>query len=330
MSYLSPLAHQLHELHERLKSDARGELATYIPELANADPDLFGLCLASLDGDLHSAGDATARFTIQSVSKPFVYAIALADRGIDEVCTRVGVEPSGEPFNAISLEPETGRPANPMINAGAIVTCSLVKATDPIERFERIVEVLSQFAGRRLDLDEAVYASELETGDRNRALAYLMRNTGLLQSPVDEAIDVYFRQCALLVTAEDLAVMAVTLASGGFNPRTGTTVIDARIVEHVLTVMATCGMYDFSGEWLMRAGLPAKSGVSGGLLAVSPSFFGIGLFSPRLDARGNSIRGVDACRALADRFDIHLMRRRADHRDVVARDERAAPARFHR
>src|SRR5262245_38867738 len=330
MSYLSPLANQLHELHTGLKSDARVELATFIPELSNADPDLFGLCLASLDGDLDSAGDATALFTMQSVSKPFVYALALADRGIDEVCTRVGVEPSGEPFNAISLEPDTGRPANPMINAGAIVTCSLVKAANPRERFDRIVDVLSHFAGRTLDLDDAVYASELETGDRNRALAYLMRNTGLLQSPVDEAIDVYFRQCALLVSAEDLAIMAVTLASGGVNPRTGATVMEPRIIEHVLTVMATCGMYDYSGEWLLRAGMPAKSGVSGGLLAVSPSFFGLGLFSPRLDERGNSVRGIDACRALADRFDIHLMRRRADHRDVVARDERAAPAQFQR
>jgi glutaminase len=321
VSYLSPIAGELHELYARLKRDERGELPTYIPELSNADPHLFGLCLASLDGRLYSSGDATASFTIQSVSKPFVYAIALADRGIDEVCARVGVEPSGEPFNAISLEAQTGRPANPMINAGAIVTCSLVKAADPVERFERIVNVLSQFAGRRLDFDEAVYISELETGDRNRALAYLMRNTGLLQSPVDEAVDVYFRQCALLVTAEDLAVMAGTLASGGVNPRTGVTVTEPRIIEHVLTVMATCGMYDFSGEWLLRAGLPAKSGVSGGLLAVSPSLFGIGLFSPLLDERGNSIRGMNACRELADRFDIHLMRRRTNHRTVVMRGE---------
>src|SRR5262245_13635395 len=219
MSYLSALANQLHELHTRLQSDARGELATYIPELARADPDLFGLCLASLDGDLHSAGDANALFTIQSVSKPFVYAIALADRGVDEVCARVGVEPSGEPFNAISLEPETGRPANPMINAGAIVTCSLVRAANAEQRFARIRGVLSKCAGRTLDLDESVYASELETGDRNRALAYLMRNTGLLQSPVDEAVDDYFRQCALLVDGRDLALMPATLATGCLNRR---------------------------------------------------------------------------------------------------------------
>jgi glutaminase len=308
----------LRELHARLTADRRGALATYIPELSKADPDLFGVSVTSLEGRVYHAGDAGAAFTIQSVSKPFVYALALADLGIDAVCGRVGLEPSGEPFNAISLEPDTGRPANPMINAGAIVVCSMVGAADADERFERIRDVLSKFAGRRLELDAAVYTSELETGDRNRALAYLMRNAGLLQSPVDDAIDVYFRQCALLVTARDLATMAATLANGGRHPRTGLKVVDARIAEQVLSVMATCGMYDYSGEWLMRVGLPAKSGVSGGLVAVSPSQFGIGLVSPLLDERGNSVRGIAACRELSDRFSLHVMHNHAHGRPAPA------------
>jgi glutaminase len=306
-TFSNPISAALQEVQARLKAESGGAVATYIPELSKADPALFGLALTSREGRLYEAGDTGVPFTMQSVSKPFVYALALSDIGTDEVCTRVGVEPSGEPFNAISLEPETGRPANPMINAGAIVTCSLVRAANPVERFERIRDTVSKFAGRTLALDETVYASELETGDRNRALAYLMRNTGLLQSPVDDAVDVYFRQCALLVTARDLAVMAATLANSGVNPCTGLKVVEPRISEQVLSVMATCGMYDYSGAWLLHVGLPAKSGVSGALAAVSPSRFGLGLFSPPLDERGNSVRGIAACQELSDRFQIHLM-----------------------
>lgn len=298
----------LDELIEQLRPNRTGEVASYIPELASASPDLFGLALCDSDGTLYTAGDALSPFSVQSASKPFVYALALADLGLERVLACVGAEPSGEAFNAISLEPETGRPANPMINAGAIVTTSLLKARDGKERFLRIQQVLSDFAGRTLDVDEAVYRSELETGDRNRALAYLMRSAGsLTEVPVAEALDVYFRQCAVRVTAVDLAVMATTLALGGKNPLTKKRVIAPRIAEHVLAIMATCGMYDYSGEWLLRVGLPAKSGVSGGLLMANPGYFGAGLFSPRLDSRGNSVRAVLASQQLADRFPIHMM-----------------------
>jgi glutaminase len=224
------------------------------------------------------------------VSKPFVHALALAELGLEEVLRHVGAEPSGEAFNAISLERGSGRPLNPMINAGAIVTTSLL-ATDSGPGFERILAGLSGFAGRRLDIDEATFGSERETGDRNRALGYLMRAAGSLRSPVEPIVDAYFRQCSVLVTAADLAVMAATLANGGVNVKTGARVVGPAEAAQAVTVMATCGMYDYSGEWLLRAGLPAKSGVSGALLAVSPGQFGIGLFSPRVDAGGHSVRG---------------------------------------
>ena len=302
-----PIGDALERIRAELVGDHRGEVADYIPQLGDADPRAFGLALVGVAGSVYRAGEADVPFTIQSISKPFTFALALADVGIDGVLERVGVEPSGEAFNAISLEPGTGRPSNPMINAGAILTTSLVAGTGPDERFERIRDLLSRCAGRELTVDESVFRSEHDTGDRNRALAYLMRHAGSLTAGVEDAVDTYFRQCSLLVSAVDLATMAATLANGGVNPRTSEEVMGQSAAEQVLTVMATCGMYDFSGEWLFRVGLPAKSGVSGGVVAASPSQFGIGLFSPRLDGRGNSVRGVAASRAISERFSLHLM-----------------------
>ena len=302
-----PIGDLLGRIRAEFAGERSGAVADYIPQLSTADPAAFGLALAGVSGSVYEAGDTDVPFTVQSVSKPFVYALALADVGMDEVLARVGVEPSGEAFNAISLEPGTGRPDNPLINAGAILTSSLVAGADPEERSARILDLLSRCAGRDLVVDEAVFRSEHDTGDRNRALAHLMRASGSLTMPVDEAVDVYFRQCSVLVTAADLAVMGATLANGGVNPRTGVTAMEQAVAEQVLTVMATCGMYDFSGEWLFRVGLPAKSGVSGGLVAVSPSQFGIGMYSPPLDERGNSVRGVEASRTISERFSLHLM-----------------------
>lgn len=304
---VDPITRTLEDLQRRLAADDRGALADYIPELTKVDPGLFGIALASLDGRIYQAGDALAEFTIQSVSKPFVYALAIADCGLDAVLARVGAEPSGDSFNAASLEPDTGRPMNPMINAGAIVSTSLVQAADAIERFERIRAFLSAFAGRELEIDEAVYQSEVETGDKNRSLGYLMRNAGALTESVEETLDVYFRQCALLVTAVDLAVMVATLANAGVNPVTGEQVVSDEIAGHALSIMGSCGMYDYSGEWLLRVGLPAKSSVAGGVIAATPAEFGIGLFSPLLDERGNSVRAIEVCRELSDRFQLHLM-----------------------
>lgn len=297
----------LRELHTRYAGAGEGALADYIPQLALADPGAFGLALVSMDGHRYSAGDADVPFTVQSVSKPFVYALALSLLGLDEVCRWVNAEPSGEAFNAISLERGTGRPANAMVNAGAIVATALVPDTPVAPRFGRILDCLSRFAGRRLDVDEEVYASEAATGDRNRALAYLIRGTGPL--PVDPvaAVETYFRQCAVRVTALDLAAMAATLAHGGVNPLTGDRVVPEPVAAQVLAVMATCGMYDASGDWLLRVGLPAKSGVSGGLIAAGPARFGLAAYSPLLDPRGTSVRGRLAIGKLADRLGLHLM-----------------------
>ncbi|OHV40162.1 glutaminase A [Parafrankia soli] len=302
-----PMERMLADIHEAFRTDRSGKVASFIPELATADPDLFGLAVTTMDGLRYRAGDSDVPFTIQSVSKPFVYALALRDRGTDGVLARVGVEPTGDAFNAITLEPETGRPLNPMVNAGALLTSSLVGGGDAAERFDRVLTGLSAFAGRQLTVNERVFASERDTGDRNRAIGYLMRGAGALRGPVDEICEVYFRQCAVEVTAADLAVMAGTLARGGVNPLTGERVLNEEHVNHVLTVMATCGMYDRAGTWLFRVGLPAKSGVAGGVCAVLPGQLGIGVFSPPLDEVGNSVRGVRACERLASRFALHLL-----------------------
>ncbi|WP_405658892.1 glutaminase A [Streptomyces sp. NBC_01166] len=308
MSASEAVTDALRELHGRFAGVRDGQRATYIPELAGSDPDDFGLALVSMDGHSYSAGAADTPFTLQSVSKPFAYALALASLGLDEVGRWVGAEPSGEAFNAISLEPDTGRPANAMINAGAIVTTALIPDSREAPAFQRILTCLSRFAGRKLDVDEAVYASEAATGDRNRALAYLIRSTGTL--PVDPvaAVDTYFRQCAVRVNALDLAVMAATLAHGGVNPVTGERVVSPEVAAQVLAVMATCGMYNGSGDWLLRVGLPAKSGVSGGLIAAGPARFGLAAYSPPLDATGTSVRGRAALGELSERLELHLMR----------------------
>ena len=304
---MDPITALLDDLLDDIRPLEDGAPADYIPELAAADPDRLAFAVVGPRGRVRAVGDVDHEFTIQSISKPFVLALALAERGRDAVLSRVGVEPSGEPFNAISLEAGTGRPVNPMVNAGAIATTALVEGSDVDERTTRIVEMLSAFAGRSLWVDEAVYASESATGDRNRALAHLMRSHGVLEGPVDLAVESYFRQCSLLVTVRDLAVMASTLAFGGVNPMTGVRVVEEPVARDVLSIMASCGMYDFSGEWLLRVGLPAKSGVSGGLLAVAPSQFGVGAFSPRLDAHGNTVRGIAVVERLAERFGMHLL-----------------------
>ena len=319
-----PIKAGLRNVLEAVAPETGGEVADYIPQLAAADPEPFGIALTSMAGRTYGVGDCETPFTIQSISKAFVYALAVEDHGMEAVLARVGVEPSGEAFNAIKLEPHTGRPPNPMVNAGALMTTSLVRAQYPEERLERIVSVLSAFAGRRLEVDESVAASELDTASRNRALGYLMEGAGSLKEPVEEILWTYCQQCAILVTATDLAVMAATLANGGVNPVTGKAVVDEDVAVRTLAVMATCGMYDFSGEWLLRVGLPAKSGVAGGLIAVSPAEFGIGTFSPRLDDHGNSVRGIAVARAMADRFDLHLMHHAGETAPVVYREERDA------
>jgi glutaminase len=283
-----------------------GALANYIPELAAVDPDRFGIAIASEAGKLYTVGDADHPFTIQSVSKAFVYCLALELAGRDAVLERVGVEPSGDAFNAIFFDPHTNRPFNPMVNAGAITVAGIVRDVAGDRAFDLILDRLSDAAGRRLSMDEAVYRSEAETGHRNRAIGHLLRNVGALQGTVDDVVDLYFRQCSILVTATDLARMGATLAHLGENPKTGRQVFELTAVRNTLAVMFTCGMYDFSGNWAYDVGVPAKSGVGGGIVGVVNRQLGIGTFSPRLDAKGNSLRGVAAIKEIGNELGLHV------------------------
>ncbi|WP_224279389.1 glutaminase [Nocardioides lacusdianchii] len=300
-------------------SDTSGAPAGYIPELAAADPDRLGAAFATVDGEVYGAGDVDVEFTIQSISKPFTYALALTDRGFDPVLARVGVEPSGEAFNEISLEDGSGRPRNPMINAGAITTHALAGSwdLDPGERLERVVAGLSAFAGRRLEVDAAVCASELEHAHRNLAIAHLLRSHGILDEDPTAVVAGYTRQCSVLVTVRDLAMMAATLANRGVNPRTGERVVSEPAVRQVLSVMSTCGMYDAAGDWATQVGIPAKSGVAGGLIGALPGQIGIATFSPRLDSHGTSVRGVSLFERFSADMGMHLMEVPPPARSVV-------------
>ncbi len=291
-----------------------GALADYIPELTQVDPSGFGLTVSASDGFLYESGDARTQFTIQSISKPFTYALALDLAGQDAVDAKIGVEPSGDAFNEISVDENTKTPKNAMINAGAIAAVSLIPGADPDERFAKIQDFYSACAGRPLELDEDVYRSEKATGNRNRAIAYMLTSFGVLDEP-DDVLDVYFRQCSLRVTSVDLARMSATLARGGINPQTGRRATSAAVVRRTLSVMVTCGMYNGAGDWVSAVGMPAKSGVGGGIAAVLPGQLGIGVYSPLLDGRGNSVRGVLLCRALSERLGLHFL--------TVSRESRA-------
>lgn len=302
----SPIHRYLEQLLADLASLNDGALADYIPELTAANPAWLGIAIVTVDGHVYQVGDARQAFTIQSISKALTFGLALEDRGIDAVLSKVGVEPSGEAFNSISLEPVTGRPLNPMINAGAIATTGLVAAKDGRTSMERILGAFSRYTGAPVGIDEKVYRSESETGHRNRAIAHLLHGHGILDRSPDEVLDLYFRQCSILVTARDLALMGACLANNGVNPVTGVVALKDRFVEKVLSVMSTCGMYDYSGRWVFDVGMPAKSGVGGGIMAVLPGQLGLGVFSPLLDAKGNSVRGVEACRRVSSDFRLHL------------------------
>ena len=305
----SPIPSYLDEVLQSVAADRTGVLANYIPELAEVDPEPLGASIAMVDGELYASGDTDSLFTIQSISKPFVYALALADRGFERVLDKVGVEPSGEPFNEISLEDSSGRPLNPMINAGAITTHSLVgtETMNPAERMERVISGLSAFAGRSLEVDEAVYSSEIEHAHRNLAIAHMLRSHDILTENPTGVVEGYTRQCSLLVTVQDLAMMAATLANYGIQPVTGEQVVPKTVVRQVLSVMFTCGMYNAAGDWATQVGIPAKSGVGGGIIGAVPGQLGLATFSPRLDVHGNSVRGVSLFERFSSDMGMHVM-----------------------
>ncbi len=296
----------VNELHHELGSMTEGEVATYIPELARVDPSLYGISVVTVGGEVLSVGDTGVQFTLQSLANPFVYGIALERVGQETVFQNVGVEPTGNPFHAIVLERETNRPLNPLVNSGAIAIAGMLPGTDPTDRLNRVLDDIGLYLGRRPDVDMQVFISEKTTADRNRSIAYLMRNFGRLSGSLNETLDLYFQTCSILVDCTQLATMAATLANGGVNPLTGELAIGRRSLRDVLTLMFTCGLYEQSGFWAYQVGVPAKSGVSGGFFAVVPGVFGVAVYSPRVDDSGTSLRGRQTCSTLIQRLGLHV------------------------
>ncbi len=327
---LAPIQDYLNEIHARVSSIEGGAPADYIPELGKVDPNLFGIAIATVDGQLYTVGDASVSFTIQSVSKPFMYGYALQHHGRPRVLRQVGVEPTGEAFNSIVLDEVANRPFNPMVNAGAIAIAEMMQGGSLAQRTNNMLELFSGLASRKIEIDEAVYQSELATGHRNRAIAYMMLNTAMIEHDPEEVLELYFRQCSLSVTASDLAIMAATLANDGTNPITDHQIFDTQHVRDVLTVMNSCGMYDYAGEWAYEVGMPAKSGVSGCIIAAIPGQIGICVYAPPIDKQGNSVRGIAVCQDISREFQLHAFYNHTNVRNVLRCDYRADLVRSNR
>lgn len=293
--------------HRRFRDDRDGQVSQVYPALARVTPDLFGLCVAGLSGRRHAAGDAEVPFSIMSVSKPFVFALVCELLGPTALLEQVGANATGLAFNSLAaVEGSPDGRTNPMVNSGAIATTSLTPGNTSEEKWEFLQDGFSRFAGRPLDVDPEVYQSASQTNFRNRAIAQLLASVSALYCDPAQAVDLYTRQCSMAVTACDLAVMGATLADGGRNPVTGEQVVDPEVCHYVLAVMTTAGMYESSGEWLYQVGSPAKSGIGGGIVVVSPGKGGLGLYGPRLDTKGNSVKGTLAARYLSRALGLDL------------------------
>lgn len=295
------------EAHERFRSNDEGKNAHYIPALDKVPSQLFGVCVVGTSGVAYAAGDTDYEFSIQSVSKPFVFALVCQAVGEEEAREKLGVNSTGLPFNSlVAIERTNDGTTNPMVNAGAIAAASLAPGTTADAKWQFIQDGLSRFAARGLTLNTEVYQSEAAANQRNQGIANLLQSYDRIYFDPLQATDVYTKQCSLNVTAKDLAVMAATLANGGVNPVTKERIIDAIHCQHVLAVMVTAGLYENSGDWLYETGLPGKSGVSGGMVTVSPGKGGLGTFAPRLDQAGNSVKGQLAARYLSEQLGLNL------------------------
>lgn len=287
----------------------QGHVATYIPELANMDPGKIGIYLASENGEEFAAGDWQDRFTTQSVVKPLILLQALLDSGVDTVRALVGVEATGKPFDAFNYSDQalTGAHINPMINTGAIALCTLIHGETYQDKFSRLLNLARTLADNPdLDVDESVYQSEKMTGSKNRALAYMLAAYGMITDPVEEILDCYFRACSISVDCRDLARIARMFAHHGTHPVTQEPLFPAPYAKYVNATLATCGMYDGSGEFALTVGFPAKSGVGGGIMGVIPRRMGIGVFAPALDKHGNSVAGMQALAMLSQALDLSI------------------------
>lgn len=297
----------VNEVYARYGTNDEGANASHYPALERVPRGLFGVCVSTVDGQLYFAGDADYEFSIMSVAKPFTFALVAQAVGIAEARARLGLNATGRPFNSLmGIELNPDRITNPMVNSGAIAAVSLVPGGSADEKWAFLLEHLSRFAGRALKLNEEIYDSAMSSNYRNRAIANLMYDNRRLYDDPMETVDVYTRQSSLNVTAKDLAIMAATLADGGVNPVTGEQIIDADSCRYALASMATAGMYETSGDWLVDIGLPGKSGVGGGIITASPGKGGLGTFSPPLDRAGNSVRGQLATRFLSEQLGLNL------------------------
>lgn len=305
----SPIPDYLARVLENARPIEDGAPAGYIDTLARADTTKLAVAIATVDGNLYSSGDDCVEFSIQSISKAFVYALAIEDAGLPRVLEKIGVEPSGDAFNQLSLHKGSNRPMNPMINAGAITAHSLVVGPNATseQRTERILKALSKLAGRELHVDEEVYEAELKDGHRNMGIGHMLKAAGIISCDPQEVVKGYIRQCSINVNVRDLAMMAATLCNAGVHPVTGEYIIPQTSVRQVLSVMTTCGMYDAAGDWVSNVGIPAKSGVAGGIIGALPGQVGIAAFSPKLDERGNSVRGVAICEQMSRDMGLHMM-----------------------
>ena len=297
----------LSDLVKKYRSNITGATASYIPELSKVNHDLFGLAVVTNKGEIFQAGDSAVKFTIQSASKPFIYGMALEEHGREFIRSRIGVEPSGEAFNSIvELEKNTHRPYNPMINSGAIAVSSFIQDKNDNKRLDRVLKIFSKYAGHDVLVDEAVFDSEKKTAHRNRSIAHLLRHFEIIGDDIEASLDLYFKQCSILFDTTDLAFMAATLANGGIQPKTHERVLKNEFIPDILSLMFTCGMYDSAGEWAYTVGLPAKSGVSGCLLAVVPGQLGIAAYSPLVDKQGHSVRSMLAIKELVTHYKLNI------------------------
>jgi glutaminase len=309
-------------LHTKLAGETGGEVVGYIPELLKARPEWFGISIATVDEAVYSIGEADLPFTIQSVSKPYLYGYALREYGREFVLDHIGVEPTGEAFNAIVLDEVNNRRFNPMVNAAAMAVAELMKGERADERRQNMRHLFAQVAGHPLSVNDSGFRSEHATGRRNRGVAYMMLNSGMTKHDPEEILDLYFQQCSINVTCDHLAIMAATPANDGIIPKTGEAVLRSGNVRHVLTVMNSCDMYNYAGQWTYEVGIPAKSSVSGAIMAVIPGQLGIGVYSHPVDIHGNSIRGVRVYQEISDEFSLHVFNNRTNVRSVIRREYR--------
>lgn len=296
-------------IEENRELTKKGKVATYIPALGKMNPDYLGLAVLDSKGNLYCSGDYSVNFTLQSISKTISLMLALMDNGEELVFKKVGMEPTGDAFNSI-VKLETAvpsKPYNPMINAGAIAVASLIKGRNGEEKFERLISLFRKITGNdKLDINKEVYLSEKQTGDRNRAMAYFMKDVGIIEGDVEETLDVYFKQCAIEVNCIDIANIGLFLAMDGIIHETGEKIVSRHIARVVKTFMVTCGMYNASGEFAIKVGIPAKSGVGGGIMASVPHKMGIGVFGPALDEKGNSVGGYGVLEKLSNKLNLSI------------------------